>query len=615
MYIDENKSSVLAKVMNPFDYVIIDTCSLMDEAFPEWMDVLQNAKEYRKKGQQILVPRRCFEELKKHADQEEDDSKRIDAKRGLKILRHDKWFTHLLTITKEVKNENFADNAIYVKVCADRLFSKILIITQDKSLASDLRALNSLKSQNGRPLAVFKIVAGGTLAENLGETATNRERKGRSAPSESRSKPQPKAEPTTEKELLAADQRLSANLSNSNYPAEKKRADVQAQIKALEKLTVAARTNMPLVLSLPMLRRYLTTGTLRDEKPAKPAEKPAKPQPKVENQPKTAESIKPAEAPKTSAEPAKKLPSPVKEEKAADRLWYGAGKTFKDAVLDCADHYHILFHDPSVVYFPQAHGPFDLDTNDIDGIVNAGLAVMAEEKVAFAYKDIPMWCQKVNEERYKCWIDVNFKPVVEEPKPTKAKKAKASPAEAPKTEPAPAEKQQKPKAKKAAEQPVTKEAGEKKAPTKAKAKATKKAEAATEKPVEEVEATQPKKAKAKKAEPKQEAPKAEEKNEAPKAKKPAKKKEKPAKPAETVEEAVVSPNFKKAHDADRRLRAVLPNPNYPIADKVKDIKAQRTLLLDLSESEVQTLKYGPKEIEAWLKEHETEGQGNPEGGE
>lgn len=38
MYSDENKSSSLAKFLNGFDYAMIDTCSLMDEAFPNgWM--------------------------------------------------------------------------------------------------------------------------------------------------------------------------------------------------------------------------------------------------------------------------------------------------------------------------------------------------------------------------------------------------------------------------------------------------------------------------------------------------------------------------------------------------------------------------------------------------
>ena len=54
-------------------------------------------------------------------------------------------------------------------------------------------------------------------------------------------------------------------------------------------------------------------------------------------------------------------------------------------------------------------------------------------------------------------------------------------------------------------------------------------------------------------------------------------------------------------DADRRLRAVLPNSNYPLEGKIADLKAQQELLNTLTEAEFSKLKYGPKEIDEWLK--------------
>ena len=105
MYSDEIKSSSLAKYLNGFDYVIIDTCSLMEDSFPEWMDILDNAKEYRKEQQPVYVPWQCQQELKKHAKDRSNDSRRIAAKRAIKILRHASW-RHILTITKKDKNEN-----------------------------------------------------------------------------------------------------------------------------------------------------------------------------------------------------------------------------------------------------------------------------------------------------------------------------------------------------------------------------------------------------------------------------------------------------------------------------------------------------------------------------
>ena len=55
MYKDEINSSSLAELLSPFNYLIVDTCSLMDPNFPEWMDVLANAKEYRDPNQPIFV--------------------------------------------------------------------------------------------------------------------------------------------------------------------------------------------------------------------------------------------------------------------------------------------------------------------------------------------------------------------------------------------------------------------------------------------------------------------------------------------------------------------------------------------------------------------------------
>ena len=263
MYSDEIKSSALAAILNRFDYVLIDTCSLMDPACPQWMDALHNAKGYRKKKEPIIVPRRCYDELKKHARDKSDDSKRIAAKRGLKILRKAKW-DRLLTVTKKDKNENFADNAIYVRVGTDRLFSKILIITQDKSLASDLLALNKLRSQQGRPVEVFKIVNDGKMVPNLGEAHDAQDRREtRPGGPLKQTSPNPKHPAQAAKtgntyaEIQAADARLCAVLSNPNYPDEKKKADAEAQLKTLQALSPSVRASLKLKVSVEKLQEFL----------------------------------------------------------------------------------------------------------------------------------------------------------------------------------------------------------------------------------------------------------------------------------------------------------------------------------------------------------------------
>ena len=654
MYSDENKSSTLAKFLNPFDYVIIDTCSLMEEAFAEWMDILRNAKEYRKKDQIIYVPRRCYDELKKHARQEKDDSKRIDAKRGLKILRHDKWWTHLLTITKKDKTENFADNAIYVKVCADRLFSKILIITQDKFLASDLRALNLLKSQSGRPLEVCKIVAGGKLVQNLGEKRPSKEQKGHAAPTQDRAKAQQQKAPSSQDDILAADRRLSAVLGNANYPDAKKKADVQTQISALEKIPTATRSKLPLTLSLPKLRLYLSTGTLKEEKPAKPQEKlskqnenPAKAERNVEKQQKLPAPVKPQEMKKEA--PAVKLEATLSEKAKkpsvdAARPYYGAGKTLLEAIDDWANHYAVIFREPTVLYYPQVHGPVDLTSKDRIAIEAEGMAALkGNEKSAFSHNGIPMWSQKASDVRYKLWVEIPVapaKPAEKAPEqpakdiesPTKAEtpkkaKTKAAPKkqEQPKPEPKPEEQKAVVDASAAAKpmEETPKAEPAKKATPKKKtvSKAKQPEEAASSKADEPVTKAEPKKAK----KPAKDQP-LEEKAAEPK---PAKKTQKTlAKKADVEKNAAepapkekktapkkkaASPEFKKAQAADKRLQSVLPNPTYAMEDKIKDLAEQKELLFSLTEAEISKLKYGPKEIEEWLKSNQ--GVTVPEGGQ
>ena len=100
MFSEEQYATSLAKFLSDFDYAIVDTCSLMDDAFPKWMDILHGAKDYLNDDLRIIVPRECFEELKKHAKNKEDAGKRIAAKSAIKIIRRAKW-SKLLEVGKK----------------------------------------------------------------------------------------------------------------------------------------------------------------------------------------------------------------------------------------------------------------------------------------------------------------------------------------------------------------------------------------------------------------------------------------------------------------------------------------------------------------------------------
>ena len=77
MYNDENRAMALAKHLNGFDYVLIDTCSLMEDAFPAWMDRLVAAQDYLEDSStEIYVPKECIEELERHSKNKKDFDKR-----------------------------------------------------------------------------------------------------------------------------------------------------------------------------------------------------------------------------------------------------------------------------------------------------------------------------------------------------------------------------------------------------------------------------------------------------------------------------------------------------------------------------------------------------------
>ncbi len=608
MYSDENKSSAVAAILNRFDYVLIDTCSLMDPACPIWMDALHNAKDYRKTKDPIIVPRRCYDELKKHSRDRVDDSKRISAKRGLKILRKAKW-DRLLAVAKKDKNENFADNAIYVKVCADRLFSKILIITQDKSLATDLLALNKLRSQQGRPVEVYKLVSDGKMVPNLGEPKDDRRepRVGghyRPVRTVMDTPVQPKVKEqngTTPESIRIADVRLCAVLSNPNYPDEKKRADAEAQLKAIESLSPSQRSKLSVKLGPDSLKEYLKDGTITYSKPAEKAKEPSQ-------KAKATPAQNPAPEKKAVTLPKQpEAPKPAKKTKSKDDLWYGKGKTVRDGFLDCAKHYGILFRSASVKYFPEAHGPLDVTESDLDNIVMTLQAKLGqEEKASLVFLETTFIAQK-HDDHFHCYIDVIHSPAFlkgkEESEKPSPKKEEAKPAKA-----------EAPKEAKAAEKPVKK-------PAKTTKKAAKPADnSENEQPAQPVkEAPKPKAKKSKPAseekaekavepavaKPAKPAPKKKAKPAAEAAVEPAAKKE-AAKPAEEKapkakakkEEGEKPSPLEQAKKAEHSLKCNLKNPNYSPEKKTKAIDKQLALIAKLTPEEASELTLSAEALSA-----------------
>jgi rRNA-processing protein FCF1 len=400
MYKDESKSSSLAKFLSIYDYVFVDTCSLMEDGFPAFMDTLEASKEYWKDGLKIIVPSSCVSELKKHSHNKDSNEARIEAKRALKILRHvtSPWH-RIIEISKDDKDKDFADNVIFSTVSALRIKYKILIITQDRTLATDLRKLNDLDSQHGRYLSVNRLTPEGTLEETPDEVVRDtpnhsvrdsvRSSAGTKNTSRIETKPERTSRPFNERKddqprsirphrpedeewheptnpLMVADRHLCANLSNPNYLPERRLADIDAQIDALKALPAADLAKLQLAYTLPELE-------VEKQKllPSVPAYKKAVPapvsKPVVKETPVAVKAAAPV-APSVVKPVVSKPETPATPAKAAlpAGVYYENGDTLYEALTLCCRKKGIILRDASVPYFAAVHGPVDLSSKDVD---------------------------------------------------------------------------------------------------------------------------------------------------------------------------------------------------------------------------------------------------------
>jgi rRNA-processing protein FCF1 len=658
MYSEENKSSSLAKFLAVYDYVFVDTCSLMEDSFPMFMDTLAASKEYWKEGLRVIVIGECVQELKKHAKSKDKETQeaRIEAKRALKILHHDKWHGKTLEITKPTTNDGFADHALFTQVSSLRIQNKILIITQDKTLATDLKKLNALDSQHGRFLAVYRLNPEGDLVENPGETDNyhNKENVRPSVSNESKydnhrghgffhrhdrfehsaeREHEPEVEKPIEEDspIAQADRRLCANLMNPNYPNEKKIADINNQLGLLGQLTPADLSKLSLAYTVEQLKAELAK--------LGGAVKPVAPAPvKVAEAPKAAPATKPVEKPleKPVIKPAEK---PVVKESPRPHAWFEYGRTIQEAVASCGTHEGLMFRDPSIPFFKGVHGPIDLTTKDLDKVAADVGVLKAGESKEVSLAPYIVHVEKTDKD-YKVYFAKPEAKAVEAVKPL----APVAP-KAPETPKAPTpiinKKEEKPVEEKPVRHVRAKKAPEIKNedPSLIKAPNSNTAEPAgatlivgvpnddtkayierksrredgkdlsivrrdgSKAPDQIAPAPKAKKLGGKKvAEPakKAPAPKKSEKAVAPKQTKKASA-PKAAKPA-PAKKAAPSADLANIIKIDKNMNAKINNPNYPVENKIADLKAQALLVEKLSAAEQKKLFFPLSKINAKIAE-------------
>ena len=534
MYNEELKSSKLAQFLNDYDYVFVDTCSLMEDSFPLFMDYLSKSKEYWKEDLQVIVLGECVEELKKHAKEKEKDRK-IAALRALKIIRHDKWHKKAFTITK-AEGSSFADNAIFTKVSGLRIHNKILVITQDKTLTTDLLKLNRLDSQKGRYLSVYRLTPHSELEKNPGENGEKTFNKKHEASSFQKVEKDNKtvALNKAQRVIIEEDNKLAKNLSNPNYKTKNKIKDIDNQLSKLNKLDANSLSALNL--------RFSKEDLLKKKEELLPSKK----REKKENKKETSSVI------------------------------VTTGASPSEALKRLALNYHSIVRDPSVSYVGAVHGNLDLTSDDLKKVdqlaVSKGNFCYNKGNVVYSFekgKEYSVSCKNLSSkkpEEQKRSTPVSMKEEKKKNLPPKKEENKKT-----KTTPSSVKKENKPLPQK--EKPILSKDDPilKKKIRIVKVKGSTSGGSSSAIPEGIVLVV---------GEPKTRTPK---KEKAPVLKKAASKND--------------SSLLKEAMDADRVLNANLNNPNYPKEKALLEIQKQKTRLKQLSSNDISNLLLRLEDIE------------------
>ena len=535
MYNEELKSSKLAQFLNDYDYVFVDTCSLMEDSFPLFMDYLSKSKEYWKEDLQVIVLGECVEELKKHAKEKEKDRK-IAALRALKIIRHDKWHKKAFTITK-AEGSSFADNAIFTKVSGLRIHNKILVITQDKTLTTDLLKLNRLDSQKGRYLSVYRLTPHSELEKNPGENGEKTFNKKHEASSFQKVEKDNKtvALNKAQKVIIEEDNKLAKNLSNPNYKTKNKIKDIDNQLSKLNKLDANSLSALNL--------RFSKEDLLKKKEELLPSKNGEK----KENKKETSSVI------------------------------VTTGASPSEALKRLALNYHSIVRDPSVSYVGAVHGNLDLTSDDLKKVdqlaVSKGNFSYNKGNVVYSFekgKEYSVSCKNLSsnkkQEEEKRSTPVSMKEEKKKTLPPKKEENKKT-----KTAPSSMKKENKPLPQK--EKPILSKDDPilKKKIRIVKVKGSTSGGSSSAIPEGIVLVV---------GEPKARTPK---KEKAPVLKKAASKND--------------SSLLKEAMDADRVLNANLNNPNYPKEKALLDIQKQKVRLKKLSSKDLSNLQLHLEDLE------------------
>ncbi len=145
--------------------IFIDTCSLLENPMVISKIFQGAASILQSNNAKINIPLSVISEVEKHCKNVVNPSLRLKAKRTYKLL--EEWQKQRIIEICGNKDENdiFADCDFLSAFTRLRIKSRLLLITQDKKLASDIINLNGHKSINGKDVAVLRVNKRGVLKQ------------------------------------------------------------------------------------------------------------------------------------------------------------------------------------------------------------------------------------------------------------------------------------------------------------------------------------------------------------------------------------------------------------------------------------------------------------------
>ena len=159
--LDEQASNSLEYYFNNYK-IFIDTCSLLDNASDQfWINAVPLIQ---KTGNKVIIPLRVMDEVNKHCSNQNKPDLVQKANDTLKTLNN--LINAQLVEIRGEKSDNFADNVFQVVFTKFRMTHKLLLITQDNNLASDILNLNNIKSVKAYPVVAKRINKYGFLSNN-----------------------------------------------------------------------------------------------------------------------------------------------------------------------------------------------------------------------------------------------------------------------------------------------------------------------------------------------------------------------------------------------------------------------------------------------------------------